>query len=237
MSYQSEVLADSPVGYWRLGETSGTNFDDISGNNNDGTSLNSPTLGQVGATNDGNKAVRFTAVSSQLINMGDPAVLDVADVFTLEAWVKMTAVGAGTNRGIMSKGQAGYYIRVGTTDAIEVIKSGVALIATSTITLPDTAYHHVVWTKNTSTNFIYIDGVDRTGTVTNVACTATTFSFRVACDSTTDVPAEFSNDTLDEIAVYPTALSQARIQAHFAAASESAGNLAPPLYTSGHGAC
>lgn len=46
MSYLSEVLADSPLGYWRLDETSGTTLADSSGNSETGSYINSPTLGQ-----------------------------------------------------------------------------------------------------------------------------------------------------------------------------------------------
>jgi hypothetical protein len=49
MSYQGEVLVDSPVGYWRLGETSGTIANDETANNLDGTYVNAPTLGVAGA--------------------------------------------------------------------------------------------------------------------------------------------------------------------------------------------
>ncbi|MBI2606974.1 MAG: LamG domain-containing protein, partial [Deltaproteobacteria bacterium] len=48
-SYSQAVLADNPVGYWRLNETSGTSASDSSGNAQTGTYTNSPTLGQTGA--------------------------------------------------------------------------------------------------------------------------------------------------------------------------------------------
>lgn len=49
MSYQSEVLADSPIAYFRLSETGGaTTADDLGSANNDGIYLNTPTQGTVG---------------------------------------------------------------------------------------------------------------------------------------------------------------------------------------------
>lgn len=44
--YRDTILSLSPMGYWRLGETSGSTATDISGNNRNGTYLGSYTLGQ-----------------------------------------------------------------------------------------------------------------------------------------------------------------------------------------------
>lgn len=49
--YSSVVLAKGPVGYWRLGELTGTTASDSSGNGYDGTYLGNPTLGGPGAIN------------------------------------------------------------------------------------------------------------------------------------------------------------------------------------------
>ena len=46
MSYSAEVLADSPLGYWRLGETSGTTLSDSSGNTRHGAYYGAPYLGR-----------------------------------------------------------------------------------------------------------------------------------------------------------------------------------------------
>ena len=46
-SYAATVLADAPVGYWRLGEASGTSAADEIGAHN-GTYVGSPTLGVTG---------------------------------------------------------------------------------------------------------------------------------------------------------------------------------------------
>ncbi len=47
-SYSAAVLADTPRGYWRLGEASGTTAVDASGNNHTGTYLNDVALGRTG---------------------------------------------------------------------------------------------------------------------------------------------------------------------------------------------
>lgn len=59
-AYANTVLADSPIAYWRLGETSGTTASDATGHGWNGT-INPPvTLGQPGAiTGDTDPAMGF----------------------------------------------------------------------------------------------------------------------------------------------------------------------------------
>ena len=47
--YDAVVLADSPAGYWKMDETSGSTVVDYSGNDRHGTYFNSPTLAADGA--------------------------------------------------------------------------------------------------------------------------------------------------------------------------------------------
>jgi len=61
--YSVAVAADSPIAWWRLGESSGTNAADSSGNSRDGTYAGTPTLGAPGYTRDGNTAVTFNGTT------------------------------------------------------------------------------------------------------------------------------------------------------------------------------
>jgi hypothetical protein len=219
VSYVSEVLADSPSGYWRLGETSGTAFNDESPNNNDGTSVNSPTLNQAGAISDGNPAVRFVTASLTSITVPDHLTLDLGDVFSLEAWVKMTATSSGTNRGVVSKGNNAYYMRIESDDRLRLTRGQVLDMCKSTVAITDTNYHHCVATKNGAAIKLYIDAVDVTGAISNSTCVDNATALAIGSERVGAGNGQYSNDTIDEVAVYPTVLSQARVTAHFQAAS------------------
>src|SRR5947209_3843975 len=52
VNYSVTVLADSPAGYWRLGEKSGTVAADLSGNNLSGTYSSGVALDRPGALTD-----------------------------------------------------------------------------------------------------------------------------------------------------------------------------------------
>src|SRR5262249_20602336 len=93
-AYQTEVLADTPLAYWRLGDTSGTTATDASGNGRHGTYQNSPTLNQTGAlVGDANGSVLLNG-STQYVSVADVAAFGTAAV-SAEGWVFLTAPVAG----------------------------------------------------------------------------------------------------------------------------------------------
>jgi hypothetical protein len=95
--YADAVLTDSPIGYWRLGETSGNVAADSSPNGLAGTYTGGVTLGVGGAINgDPNTAARFDG-TNDLVSMGDPASgrLDFGTAdFTVEALLSAARVQA-----------------------------------------------------------------------------------------------------------------------------------------------
>ena len=80
--YKSEVLADSPSAYWRMGESSGTTAVDIVGGHN-GT-LTQMVLGEAGAiTNDTDTAFGFSGSSYAIV----PFSADLnTPAFSIECW-------------------------------------------------------------------------------------------------------------------------------------------------------
>jgi hypothetical protein len=124
--YAEAVLADSPVSYWRLGESSGTVAVDEMGTNV-GTYVGSITLGQTGAlVGDADTSVLFNPADSE-ITVADHASLDVGDVFSLECWVNRDSV-AGTPGGLFMKGFTGFELHDLGSGTIRFDKSGVTAI-------------------------------------------------------------------------------------------------------------
>lgn len=72
-TFSSTLLDAGPVGYWRLGETTGTTANDTSGHSHPGTYVGAPTLGAPGSIGgDTNGAVAFPAT-------GGPRYVQVPD--------------------------------------------------------------------------------------------------------------------------------------------------------------
>lgn len=80
--YDAVVLADSPAGFWPLFETSGAVAADISGNGRDGAYVASPTLSASGVTLNGTTQ-RVNIPSAAFDIIGAPG-----QDFTLEIWLE-----------------------------------------------------------------------------------------------------------------------------------------------------
>jgi hypothetical protein len=92
--------------------------------------------------------------------------------------------------------------------------TGAVTTASSTIAVTDQTWHHVVATKNGSEVRIYIDGVDRTAPGTAVTLSSNATALNIGRASTGSA---YTSGDIDEVAIYPTALSAARVQAHYQA--------------------
>ena len=90
-SYSAAVLADGPLAYYRLGDSSGTTMTDSSGNGRNGTYAGSPTLGAPGLViGDTDTAVTFNGTSQQA-QVPYGSWMNTTSL-TLEAIIKPTSV-------------------------------------------------------------------------------------------------------------------------------------------------
>lgn len=212
-TYPLTILSDSPIGYWRLGEGVGTTAADSSGHGRDGSYVGTPTLGATGAIGDGDTAVTFDGSDDEVTNASTDLDL-TAGPLTVEVWAKR---GTGSSdAGLAGTGNAGFdgYALTWHNAASIFFYTGNAFVSAS---LSDaTVFHHIVGTWDGTTNpngiKLYIDGVlAAQGTAT--ATTLSNTGFRIGRDTSST---RFTG-TLDEVAVYASALSEARVQDHYAA--------------------
>lgn len=211
MSYASEITADSPAVWARLGETSGTAaIDQVGGAS--GTYAGGYTLAQSSLlASDSDPAVLLTAASLGDIMFAARVAFDVGDIFTIEAWVKLTSVGAVQT--IFGKGANAPILRFTSSGNLLLRKNSVGDIATTTTTFITGTVYHVVATKSAAAVHLYVNGVDVTGAVTNQTCANTADNVHVGSAAGSD----YLNGILDEFAIYPTALSAGRVLAHYSA--------------------
>lgn len=218
-TYRASVLADSPILLLGLDDTTGTVAVELVAGRN-GAYVNTPTLAVAGAGAGTGTAVLFAGASSQYLTVTHNAAFNVGDVFTVEAWVKGTY--AGATQTLLSKGTSGgnaYAVEQTTGGAFRLTQVFVGTICTSTSTdLNDGNWHHIVATKNGATTKLYNNGVDVTGAVTDHTMANNATAFSVGTYMNAGAPGgQYARATIDEVALYATALSQARVQAHYAA--------------------
>lgn len=213
--YAAQVLADEPVGYWRLGEPSGSAAQDASGLGNHGTYTGDVMPGHPGAlAGDPDTAADFMG---GYVSVPDSDSLSPSGQFTLEAWVNIDDV--CSQHSLVEKYDTpafnGYLLRVvpgGQLSAFTLGGDGQAAAVTGeTVVMPD-EWHHVVAVYDGTSLSVYLDG-ELDGSV------ATTVN---PLDGAADLKLGARGDdagtrlrgVLDEVAVYDHALTAEQIQQH-----------------------
>jgi hypothetical protein len=214
-AYRDAVMVDVPSGYWRLGEASGATAIDQAGTS-PGTYLGGVALGRPGGvTGDPDTAAAFDGVDDE-VRIPHSAALGSSSRLTLEALVRPGAI-PGTTATIMRK-DLQYLLRV-TGDGVIIFrlwKSGSAReIATPVGALAPGAWSHVAATFDGSTARIYVNGSVRASAAVASPVDLGTGNLYVGAS----IDYDWFAGTLDEVAVYTSALSAARVQAHVAAAA------------------
>jgi hypothetical protein len=231
-AYRDEVLFDHPVAYWRLGEkkTDTVAIDQIAGHN--GEYVGGLERGVSGAIQgDPDTAVRFLGQNGT-IQFG--SLFDLAGAaFSIEAWVSAEPFSSSPRydeRYILSKWDTGagtgyhMYVYGPWVDKNNVAQPpglGVDLCAARnctslTVPTPD-HFAHVVFTSDTRTWRLYVDGVEASHTTSTAQPTATSIPFTIASGTWGGGQVAYFPGTLDEIALYDHELPPDRIRAHFAA--------------------
>lgn len=240
-TYLSEVLSDSPVGYWRLGEPSGATAEDSSGNNLDGTYTNSPTLAQAGAlVGDADTAVSFDG-TDDYVALSNPVALRLTSAWTLEAWCfvptgetqEAALIAQEFNTGNVQY-MLGFFDGSFQTLAPSVgFYNGGWNIANSASQISTNAWHHIAGTWDGTILRIYVDGTEMDTTTPGGSPTSTSDPFRIGSRWDASGSHKYKG-RIDEIAIYGTALSAPRILAHYLAGSTTPTGL--PAAVAGVGA-
>jgi hypothetical protein len=229
-SYFRTVQHDTPIGYWRLGDTVGSaNAIDASGFSRNGTVAGTVTYGQTGSLADGDTAALFNGTTGQ-INVASTALNLTGGPMSVEVWAKLGAGSAdaglaGTNftNGYQlnwhNGAQVYFYIGDGGHNASFLFSSA--------------GWHHIVgtWDGTTTAGAIklYIDGsVVSTGTAGTTALSAT--GFKIGTSTT------HFNGSLDEVAVYTHVLTPTQIANHYALRTETSNGTVVFLDDSDYGA-
>ena len=231
-AYAASVLADSPVAYWRFGETSGTTARNAAptGPAYDLTlsaGFTANDLGKPGliANEPGDKAFFFTGGTFASVPFGASTPgLKATKAFTVEAWVRLaTGPDASADTIFGTKDPNGtngflFFIQANGKFGLPCPTNG--FYGGNTLTVPfDDQPHHVavVWDGAGSTATFYLDGTtEQTAGVADASITYTSPNATVGAIP----PGDASNflGVLDEVAFYDKAVPVARLVAHRSAA-------------------
>ena len=227
---QGALAAANPWLYWRLDETSGATAADSSGNGRSGTYIGGTTQGATRAcgrdtgralTLNGSSGYVHSSVAGQLLPTGG------LNTFTAEIWFRTTTNRGGRliGFGLARTGASSQYDRhLYMTDAGQIVFGvypGGFQTLTSTDAYNDGDWHQAVGQVGSGGMKLYVDGQLL---ATNAAITvAESYSgwWRVGYDNLGGWPDEPTSDffagTVDEAAVFSSALSQAQVLASYRA--------------------
>jgi hypothetical protein len=219
--YSQAVVADGPVSYWRLGETSGTVAADEMGLY-PGQYMNDVALGVPGAIpGDSDPAASFLAGQHTKVEVPFAADLNPAQ-FSLELWAKVTG-GAGNYRSPFSSRddlpQRGFIIYAAAGNTWEFWSgkgdsSGWDTIVGPTVQLGSWVY--LVATYDGTTKRFFVNG-RQVGTSTGAFGQNTAQVTRIGGGATENADGSFFFEgSIDEVALYASALDPAIIMAHYA---------------------
>lgn len=213
-AYSQTVLADGPVGYWKLGDQGTTTAADSSGLGHPGNYSGTFVLGRPGLiAHPSDTAVTFRNASFDGRMVTQYLYGYAGSAVTAETWVAYsgaTGVDQLVSRGYASNG--GWSLGLTRTSGIQqaqftVVKGGAKYTATASVT-PGTLY--LAGTYDGTAVRLYVNGT--------LAATRSLAGAPLSATADTTLGGNLVDDvTLDETAVYDRALTAAQIQAHDAA--------------------
>lgn len=220
MSYSSEVLADAPLAYYRQDDASGTVMADSSGNGRNGTFENTAnlTFGQASLLpgDSAGTAIKYHSTGRALVPF---AAWMNTSALTVEAWVKVTTTAPWVQTVAIRRASTADVFQFRLTNGrpeMLLWNIGNALSFTTAPSALSVGVHHIVFTWDpTGNRTIYVDGVSVVSTAADASVrTGTSTPLYVGYSAGTDGETP-DNLTIDEVAVYGTALTAARVQAHY----------------------
>lgn len=209
-AYYAAVMTDTPYAYWRFGEREGIYVRDWSGNGRHATYKESPTINAAGAlTNDGNGSVLMNG-TTQWIDIPD---LSLSGDFSLE-FLMNTPITLNNGHAVFGgDGGPNSDINFSSTTARLYYQPTDSDIVADTAAAGTNTWRHYVFTRSGTTVTLYRDGVSRA-----TASSSLTFTFKGLGRSggiTGTNKTGYWPGYIDEVAVYTSALSGARVTAHY----------------------
>jgi hypothetical protein len=218
MSYYLNVIKDSPIGFWKLDETSGTLASDSSGCGNNGTYSGSPTRnilplipgGLCGTKITSTSSITFPITNNYYAAATTPGMAtrySSDNDFTIEAWISIDIVNSTASNRIFADSNSGTGLYWENGDI--VFKAELDEVRHS-VTYSKKVIH-VVAIYSTKAISLYVDGVlAASNNLNSFKFTNTNVSFVIG-------PTQSSLDTftIDAPAIYRYALEENTIKNHY----------------------
>jgi hypothetical protein len=176
-------------------------------------------LNQPGAlSSDSNPSASFDGAQSYVRVPPSPS-LNMTSAVTVEFWAKRRTISNGYQVLVGKPGDGrskyeNYSVWLTPSNKVTAyFGNGKSVVSVQTPPITDTNWHYFVVTDNGSTVRMYLDGALKQETTTTLQLTANNQPLNLGRSN--DSNGFFFNGWLDEVAIYPTALSAPTILAHY----------------------
>ena len=219
--YVAAVLTDGAQNYWRLDGTGTTQTDYAGGL--DQTSKSGATSSTDSALSSANNSLSFNGTSNGFASTSQAQ--DGLNTFSAEAWFKTSSTTGGKILGFgnSTTGNSSSYDRHVYMDNAGRILFGVYPGSVQTVQSAtgynDGKWHHVVAELSSAGMALYLDGKKVSANSAVTSAQAYSGYWRIGGDNIngwTNQPSSFYfKGAIDEVAIYPTALSGAQVRSHY----------------------
>jgi hypothetical protein len=215
LTYRDAVLADAPVGYWRLGDPAGQVAHDETGQT-DGSYLGACELGAAGAiAGDADGAVRFDGATCQ-IDLADRFGFPGTAAYSVEVWAALASTGSFQHFFMNERRNAtdpidGYALLESPSGVYFERVNSMANRSAGQVEVTPGVFAHVVGVYDGAQVALYIDGAQVDTRMDGVAMASFAGAPLIGASS---AGIGYATGVLDEIAVYDHALPADRIALH-----------------------
>ncbi len=222
-TYEQAVLVNSPIGFWSLGETTGTTAYDLSGNGNNGTYTGGYTQGAPGPISNSNLG-NSTLFNGSNSYVSLPNVIQPYTIITISLWFKTTSDGIilGYQNATVGSAQNDYVpiIYIGTDGKLRAeLWNGLVDPITTTNTVNDGRWHNITLVANSTTQSLYFDNSlvgTLSGTITNLTMTYNQLGTGYGSSwPSTNGSWFYFKGGISNVSIYTSALSSSQIQTLF----------------------
>ena len=160
-------------------------------------------------------ALRFNG-TSDYVDCGNNASLNITGAITLEVWVKITSLAANTPVSKVNASGYGYGLGIDAAGIIYFVVSsdgsswGTLIAIPSTIT--DNKWHHLAGVNSVSGGYLYLDGVLIGNDASPAASIAVVSSPLWIAKYNNTTGTNFFNGQIDEVRIWNRALNQTEIR-------------------------
>ena len=215
--YTNAILADAPLHYYPLNESSGTTALDWGSSKQNGTYMGGCLLNQLGPNTQLGASVHFDGASKTYVNLG---TFNVGNAVTVECWAKLDYAARTDYNSILARWDGSFQLDVAGSSSINWLAynaAGTLAVAIANNVSRGT-WHHLAGVYTNGLATVFVDGVESSsqiaaGVLRNLGPTPDRVLIGASANGTNG---SFNfKGYINQVAFYNRALGASKVRAHY----------------------